>query len=391
MGMIGVAANRRKRGLNSIAVNVGAIIGVGYITQSDRQLDQTVAKMAMMHPSDDDFHHIFAEAIEGGYLDSTVGAELSTGLVEISPESVNIPKWYSDPNSVRFIVHQVAGSSDKKGRDNAASVQERLQNCRTEQEVLQTIRETFAAQLRKILQTDLADDEMLAMRGYELGLDSLISVDIRSWFLKHILANIPVLKIMADDVQMKSLAQLAAESIPNSLIPGVRSRSAPTHNSDGTRQSSAVGSRLETQATSVAATPSTPASSVDDATYESVDWKAETAPEDVESKKLDRRVNEPPKVVMLTGISGLLGHHLHNHLLEQQSIETVICVAVQRLLERLERGEIPQASQRIVYYEGDLRERYLGLPETEKDNIFDEVDAIIHNGSETSISSSIRR
>ena len=32
MGMCGVAANRRKRGLASSVVNVGAIIGVGYIT-----------------------------------------------------------------------------------------------------------------------------------------------------------------------------------------------------------------------------------------------------------------------------------------------------------------------------------------------------------------------
>ena len=144
MGMVGVAANRRKRGLNSIAVNVGAIIGVGYITQSDRQLDQTVAKMAMMHLSDDDFHQIFAEAMEGGHLDSTVGAELSTGLLDISPDSANIPKWFSDPKFARFIVHQVAGSSDKKEHGNAASVRERLQSCQTEQDVLQTIRRKYS-------------------------------------------------------------------------------------------------------------------------------------------------------------------------------------------------------------------------------------------------------
>jgi hypothetical protein len=223
------------------------------------------------------------------------------------------------------------------------------------------------------------------MRGYELGLDSLISVDIRSWFLKNFLANIPVLKIMANDVQMNSLAQLAAESIPGSLIPGVSSRSAPTHSSNGTSQSSAVGSRLGTQATSPATTLSTPASSVDDAAYENNDWKAETAvPENIEHTKLGRKVSEPPKVVMLTGVSGLLGHHLLNHLLEQQSIEKVICVAVRRLSERVEKGDIPPASQRVTYYDGDLRDRYFGLPEAEAHKIFDEVDAIIHNGSDTS-------
>ena len=86
MGMCGVAASRRKRGLASVAVNVGAIVGAGYISQSDRQLDETVAKMAMMHLSEEDFHQIFAEAMEAGYIDSPVGPEVSTGLLDISPE-----------------------------------------------------------------------------------------------------------------------------------------------------------------------------------------------------------------------------------------------------------------------------------------------------------------
>ena len=86
MGMCGVAANRKKRGLASTAVNVDAVMGAGYITESDRQLDLTVAKMALMHLSEEDFHQIFAEAMEAGHLDSPVGPELSTGLLHISPD-----------------------------------------------------------------------------------------------------------------------------------------------------------------------------------------------------------------------------------------------------------------------------------------------------------------
>ncbi len=140
MGMCGVAANRRKRGLASAAVNVGAVMGAGYITQSDRQLDVTVAKMAMMHLSEEDFHQIFAEAMEAGYLDSSVGPEISTGLLDISPSSANIPKWYSNPKFARFIVHQTASNDDKKEQSNAASIQDRLQACQTQQDLLQVIK-----------------------------------------------------------------------------------------------------------------------------------------------------------------------------------------------------------------------------------------------------------
>ena len=259
MGTCGIAANRRKRGLNSTAVNVGAVMGAGYITESDRQLDLTVAKMAMMHLSEEDFHQIFAEAMEAGHLDSPVGPEISTGLLHISPDSANIPKWYSNPKFAHLIVHQTASNDEKKEQTNAASIQDRLQACQTRPSVLQVIQrksrlssldtksplpwnlnanesiEAFAVQLRKILQTSMDDAELLSMRPQDLGLDSLISVDIRSWFLKNFQVSIPVLKIMASDVQMANLADLVAESIPLELVPQVgdqgESSSAPDESS----------------------------------------------------------------------------------------------------------------------------------------------------------------
>ena len=64
--MVGVAANRRKRGLRSSTANVGAIIGVGYITESASRLDLTVANTHLIHLNEEDFHQIFAEVLEAG-------------------------------------------------------------------------------------------------------------------------------------------------------------------------------------------------------------------------------------------------------------------------------------------------------------------------------------
>lgn len=143
-GMCGVAANRRKRGLAATAVNVGAVIGAGYITrETDRALDVTVQKMAMMHLSEEDFHQIFAESMEAGYLESHDGPEISTGLLDISPDSPNIPQWYSNPKFANFIVHQTS-SNDKKEQTAAASIQGQLQACQSQQDVLQVIKREFA-------------------------------------------------------------------------------------------------------------------------------------------------------------------------------------------------------------------------------------------------------
>ena len=143
MGMCGVAANRRKRGLSSSVVNVGAIIGVGYITQSARQLDITVANTHMIRLSEEDFHQIFAEAMEAGHLDSSAGPEVSTGLLDVSPDAADTLKWYSDPKFAHLIVHQTTSSNEKE-QTNAASIQDSLLECRSEQDVLYVIQREWS-------------------------------------------------------------------------------------------------------------------------------------------------------------------------------------------------------------------------------------------------------
>lgn len=378
MGMCGLAAHRRKRRLASTVINVGAVIGAGYITQSDRQLDATVAKMAMIHLSEDDFHQIFAEAIEAGHPDSPDGPEISTGLLDIGPDAANIPKWYSDPKFSRFIVHATSHSTNKTEQTQTVSIADRLLACQTEQEVLAVVKQAFAAQLRVILQMTASDEQLMSMRSGDLGLDSLVSVDIRTWFLKNFQVSIPVLKIMANDASMTGLAESAAEELPDELAPLVRGSSSSQESGEEVESDGAVSpSSSDTSAASHR--------SHDGA----VDWDAECnmpLPA-VKVAAADINVDSPswpPKTVLLTGASGLLGHHLVNALAAQPSIHKVICIAVRRLSERLASGQLPSPSPRIVYYEGDLGLPHFGLSVQDETDIFNEVDAVIHNGSDTS-------
>ena len=139
MGLCGVAAHRRKRGLNSSYINLGMMFGVGYVTESSRQLDQVFAKLAMMPLSEDDFHQIFAEGVEAGYLDSPNGPEMSTGLLNVTPDSANIPGWCSDPKFAHLIVHHTVNSDDKADQGNVAPLQDQLWDCQTEQDILRVI------------------------------------------------------------------------------------------------------------------------------------------------------------------------------------------------------------------------------------------------------------
>ncbi|PHH92952.1 hypothetical protein CDD83_3110 [Cordyceps sp. RAO-2017] len=384
MGMIGVAGNRRKRGLRSSVVNVGAIIGVGYITQSARQLDVTVAKTAMMHLSEQDFHQIFAECMEAGNLDNPAGPEISTGLLDIMPETIDVPPWYFDPKFARFILNRT-DKNDEKEQANTTSTQDRLLACRSDEDVVQVVQKAFAAQLRRILQISTTDDDLLSMRGGELGLDSLVSVDIRTWFLKNLQVSIPVLKIMANDVQMSELVDLACEGIPAELVPGARVQPSSVDSSgQSAASSSAVASPAVTPLTS-SESMTLPGEKGIDAL---VDWETECQPPEPEVcfhlSPQSQKPKPKPRVVVVTGCSGLLGHHLLKTLVDQASIQKIVCVAVRRLSERLKSNQIPPPSDRIVYFEGDLGLPRFGLDPDQWTELFSEADAVIHNGSDTS-------
>ena len=252
-------------------------------------------------------------------------------------------------------------------------------------------KEAFAAQLRKVLQTPTADDDLLLMRGVDLGLDSLISVDIRTWFLKNFQVSIPVLKIMGNDVQMASLAELAAEDIPAELVPliggGGKVPAAPDETASA--NTTAISSRLNTPTELSPGTPKTtlerPPSHDGDALGDKIDWDAESCPpEGIADVVSAIPPNAKPSIILLTGVSGLLGHHLLDSLLEQPSIRKIICVAVRQLAERLETKQLRPPTDRVVYHEGDLRKPHFGLSEKAMRVIFAEIDAVIHNGSDTS-------
>lgn len=73
--------------------------------------------------------------------------------------------------------------------------------------------------LQSALQAD-PNKPMLDMSPDELGVDSLVAVDLRSWFLKELGVDMPVLKIF-NAASIRELLATAAEVLPESLIPNL--------------------------------------------------------------------------------------------------------------------------------------------------------------------------
>ncbi|ROV88308.1 hypothetical protein VMCG_10475 [Cytospora schulzeri] len=390
--MCGLAAQRRERGYRAATVNVGAIIGAGYMErESRRALDSIVQKLHMMRLSEEDWHQAISEAIDASRLASDHGPELTTGLSEVPFDVVNTPNWFTNPRYSEFITYPKAHSGDTGDTRAPVSLQAILQGCSTRQDLRTVVRKAFADQLRIILQVTRSDDDLLACRSSDIGVDSLVSVDIRSWFFKNLQVSTPVLMIMGNS-SMGSLVEYAVENMPTEMSPGL----------DAPGDSQQAEAMTSTSASSVpsdmpvcgpsSVTPLIPFSQ-DPATVqrehtgaEAIDWEAESSPpRNWASVQMTTAspVSNPPETIVLTGVTGLLGRHLLEHLLKHTSAKTVHCLAVRGLTARLQNHELP-IDTRIRYYSGDLSDPLLGLSSQEARSIFSSADAVIHNGADTS-------
>lgn len=379
--MCSLAANRRKRGLRAAAVNGGAIVGAGYMErESRRALDQIVERLHMMRLSEDDWCMSICEAIDACRLDSPNGPEISTGLSDVPFDVPNAPLWYANPKFSSFVSQRGLAQDSSDGSTDSStssvSVADRLVACKTERDVVAVVREAFAAQLRLDLRISMSDDDLMASRSNEIGLDSLVSVDLASWFRKKLQVGIPVLRIMSNE-SLEALVEYAAGQVPADLLPGL------VHENGVVNHEHANGVEIRS------INPS------DDRGYHAngtvIDWEAESQPPADIGVLLKSSpshgavpVARPPRVIVLTGVTGLLGRHLLRHLLSQPTVHKVICLAVRNLPSRLASGELSQSDSRVSYYEGELSHPLLGLTPEQAASTFSEADSVIHNGADTS-------
>ena len=82
------------------------------------------------------------------------------------------------------------------------------------------ISDAFSLKLQSALQLD-PNKAILDMSPDELGVDSLNAVDFRSWFLKELSVDVPVLKIF-NASSIRALLVFVASGLPSSLIPKVK-------------------------------------------------------------------------------------------------------------------------------------------------------------------------
>ncbi|RAL58915.1 hypothetical protein DID88_009206 [Monilinia fructigena] len=194
MYMTSLAEQRRKRGGVASVIHIGMILGVGYVKRSGRFTESALRSYNYLTIPEHEFLQVLSEAVQSGHPSSDRCPEIIIGMLAPSTgKERDKPHWHANPIFAFIMNYIVREESDTQGE-----VEYRPRNLQRRKR-----------RLELIIQADSGSiDENAPLT--QLGIDSLIAVEIRSWFLKEVGVSLPVLKILGG-AAAKDLCKLASE------------------------------------------------------------------------------------------------------------------------------------------------------------------------------------
>lgn len=251
MFMAALAARRRKRGLPASVMHLGAILGVGYMSHGGengaitQNLFNALWQSGVDWLSERDVHNAFGEAVLAGRPELGLSPEFSQGLrhLRIGQDTAIT---MSNPRFAGVLVQDVAETltdADRDTQSRALPVKVRLRAAHTSAQVEQVVRgmypqvtqyfmfwtnighsESVVAKMKSLLQLDAdkPEAEVLAATPEDLGTDSLVTVELRTWFASDLRTDVPVLKLLGG-LTVCELVTFIIETMPGDLTPNLNS------------------------------------------------------------------------------------------------------------------------------------------------------------------------
>ncbi|KKY33188.1 putative polyketide synthase [Diaporthe ampelina] len=181
--MHSIARQRRNRGVAASVVDIAMLLGVGYVARSLDQYESQMKQYSYMAISEPEFHNIFAAAI-------------------------------LDPRFSHYVCHEKKSTEIAEAVHSAGNVLSQLAQSESS-EGLSIMESAFSSKVELMLQLEPGSIDVQAPL-VRVGIDSLVAVELRSWFLRELHIDMPVLKFLngasVSDVCKDALARLSTSS-----------------------------------------------------------------------------------------------------------------------------------------------------------------------------------
>jgi SAM-dependent methyltransferase/NAD(P)-dependent dehydrogenase (short-subunit alcohol dehydrogenase family) len=201
--MASLIRRRIQRGLSGSIVHIGVLTGFGYIFRQNSEHAETIHKAILPRfdrQSETDLHEMLAEAIVCGRIGSGQTSDLITGIRPVFQGD-----WRDDPRLSCYTGHeQLEGESTQGQGVNTMSVKAELVATTEPADWIIVLERRFAMAIGNLLEINPEQLDS-SMPIASLGIDSLVAIRIREWFLKELGVDVPVLKVMSDSYSVSRM------------------------------------------------------------------------------------------------------------------------------------------------------------------------------------------
>ena len=202
--MASLVAQRRSKGLAASVINIGMVVDVGYVARTGQSIEDHIRKLFFMPLSESDIHQLFAEAVLASPPDFNRSFDIIMGIEPFlnSADSKIRPPWFSNPRFSHFVREDVETEEQQQAISSSANIRQQLETTDSENTASAMLQAAFSTKLESMMQ--LAPNSIdMNVSMLEIGCDSLLAVEIRTWFLKEIHVDIPVLKVLSGETVAK--------------------------------------------------------------------------------------------------------------------------------------------------------------------------------------------
>ncbi|RYP45085.1 hypothetical protein DL768_008516 [Monosporascus sp. mg162] len=211
--MTSLVEQRRKQGQAASVIDIGMISDVGYVAKSERSgsgIEDHLRSQFYAPLAETEFHHLFLQAVLSGHPGSE-NAHLTMGIQPFidAPNSIKKPQWYDNP----YFSHMTRQPSSTGGHERSGTstqqLHERLENAQSIAEAIEVYQTLFTIRIESMMKINAASIDVHAPLS-DLGLDSLLGVEIRTWLLREMDIDVPLLRILGRD-SISQISSVAAK------------------------------------------------------------------------------------------------------------------------------------------------------------------------------------
>ena len=215
--MTSLVCRRRARGVPGSTMNIPAVLGVGYAAHADNFDFEYFESLGHINICEEDLHALFAEAMLSGRPGQAPNVQAQVGMgVDFIPADLEVKAAHKRDVKFCHFIQREEKSTEAQAVKASVRVKVQLQTAKSQEEAFVITRDAFLAHLKRLLrimeEEDLGDSASLM----DVGVDSLVAVDIRAWFLKELGVDVPTLKILGGG-SVADLIKAALERRPDLL------------------------------------------------------------------------------------------------------------------------------------------------------------------------------